>query len=62
METDVDDPLELPSKWRYQADPDADLNRPIYTRDLMSWSLQIARGMKYLARKEVSPFSFPTSI
>jgi hypothetical protein len=41
------------SYWQYQQDPDASLNRPISTRDLISWAYQIARGMDYLASRKV---------
>ncbi|KAK4010278.1 hypothetical protein OUZ56_019424 [Daphnia magna] len=41
------------SFWQYQQDPDVTLKRPISTRDLISWSYQIARGMDYLATKKV---------
>ncbi|EFX82654.1 hypothetical protein DAPPUDRAFT_4284, partial [Daphnia pulex] len=34
-------------------DPDATLNPTICTRDLISWSFQIARGMEYLANRKV---------
>ncbi|EFX69023.1 hypothetical protein DAPPUDRAFT_130102 [Daphnia pulex] len=33
--------------------PDATLIRSVSTRDLISWSFQIARGMDYLASKKV---------
>jgi len=39
-----------PSYWQYQQDPD---DRPISTRDLISWAYQIARGMDYLASRKV---------
>ncbi|EFX72926.1 hypothetical protein DAPPUDRAFT_58353 [Daphnia pulex] len=41
------------SFWQYQQDPDVTLTRSISTRDLISWSYQIARGMDYLASKKV---------
>ncbi|XP_046637865.1 vascular endothelial growth factor receptor 1-like isoform X1 [Daphnia pulicaria] len=44
---------EQQSYWQYQQDPDASLNRPISTRDLISWAYQIARGMDYLASRKV---------
>lgn len=28
-------------------------NRPVSTRDLIGWSIQIAQGMDYLAKKKV---------
>jgi hypothetical protein len=36
-----------------QQDWDSALNRPVSTRDLISWSFQIARGMGYLVSKNV---------
>jgi hypothetical protein len=33
--------------------PEVPFNPPISTRDLISWSFQIARGMDYLATKKV---------
>nr|CAH0109047.1 unnamed protein product [Daphnia galeata] len=36
-----------------QQEPDATLNKIISTRDLISWSFQIARGMEYLSSKKV---------
>jgi hypothetical protein len=39
--------------WKYGEDPDATLNPTICTRDLISWSFQIARGMEYLANRKV---------
>ena len=47
------DPQEPKSFWHYQQDPDASLIRSVSTRDLISWSFQIARGMDYLANKKV---------
>jgi hypothetical protein len=47
------DPSESQSFWQYQQDPDVTLTRSISTRDLISWSYQIARGMDYLASKKV---------
>jgi hypothetical protein len=47
------DPPEPQSFWQYQQDPNVTLNRSISTRDLISWSYQIARGMDYLASKKV---------
>ncbi|XP_046456457.1 vascular endothelial growth factor receptor 1-like isoform X2 [Daphnia pulex] len=47
------DPQEPKSFWHYQQDPDATLIRSVSTRDLISWSFQIARGMDYLASKKV---------
>ncbi len=35
---------------------DANLNENIKTSDLISWSLQIARGMEFLASKKVTQF------
>ena len=48
------DPQEPQSFWQYQQDPDATLIRSVSTRDLISWSFQIARGMDYLASKKVT--------
>ena len=48
------DPQEPKSFWHYQQDLDAALNRSVSTRDLISWSFQIARGMDYLASKKVA--------
>ncbi|KAK4010925.1 hypothetical protein OUZ56_020047 [Daphnia magna] len=47
------DPQEPKSFWHYQEDSDATLIRSVTTRDLISWSFQIARGMDYLASKKV---------
>ncbi|KAI9559290.1 hypothetical protein GHT06_016079 [Daphnia sinensis] len=49
----MEDALVTESFWQYQQDPDVTLNRPISTRDLISWSYQIARGMDYLASRKV---------
>jgi serine/threonine protein kinase len=49
----LSDPSESQSFWQYQQDPDVTLTRSISTRDLISWSYQIARGMDYLASKKV---------
>lgn len=41
--------------WKYGQDPEAiNINPTISTRDLISWSFQIARGMAYLASRKVS--------
>jgi hypothetical protein len=37
---------------------DATFNRIIRTSDLISWSLQIARGMEFLGSKKVTHFNF----
>jgi hypothetical protein len=52
------DPQEPKSFWHYQQDPDATLIRSVSTRDLISWSFQIARGMDYLASKKVTCTSY----
>lgn len=39
--------------WLLQGEPEAESNQNFSTRDLMSWSFQIARGMGYLASKKV---------
>ena len=39
--------------WKYGEDPDATSHPTISTRDLISWSFQIARGMDYLTTKKV---------
>ena len=38
--------------WKLQ-DLDGNLDRPISTTDLVSWSFQIVRGMDYLVSKKV---------
>ena len=45
---------ELP-EWstNYRSDAEAMPNRSISTRDLVSWSFQVARGMDYLVSKKV---------
>ncbi|KAK4010542.1 vascular endothelial growth factor receptor 1 [Daphnia magna] len=46
---------EAPEWWNYghQQERDTSQNKTISTRDLISWSFQIARGMEYLASKKV---------
>ena len=39
--------------WKYGEDPDATSHPTISTRDLISWSFQVARGMAYLASRKV---------
>ncbi len=42
------------SFWKYEQDPNAVSKPPaLSTRDLISWSFQVARGMDYLASKKV---------
>lgn len=50
----ISNPEEPQSFWQYQQDPDVTLNRSITTRDLISWSFQVARGMDYLATRKVN--------
>lgn len=42
------------SFWQYQQDPEQILNKSVTTRDLISWSFQVARGMDYLESRKVS--------
>lgn len=39
--------------WNYQADDEEENKNAISTRDLLHWSIQIARGMNYLVSKKV---------
>ena len=55
VENQEDEPQSLP-EWsiNYRTDADeVDPIRPISTRDLISWSFQVARGMDYLVSKKV---------
>lgn len=62
LEKAIDAPA-TESFWQYEQDPEFALNRPISTRDLISWSYQIARGMDYLASsRKVSTISIVFAI
>jgi len=53
---ELDNQQEMPPDWslNYQADVQDEVQHPfISTRDLISWSFQIARGMDYLVSKKV---------
>jgi hypothetical protein len=46
--------FQSPEWWHNnQQRPDGTLNKIISTRDLISWSFQVARGMDYLSSKKV---------
>lgn len=47
------DSLKIHSFWDYQQDGDVTTSQIISTRDLICWAFQIARGMDYLASKNV---------
>ncbi|KAI9559291.1 hypothetical protein GHT06_016080 [Daphnia sinensis] len=48
----ISNPL-CPPPFSQQQDPNSTLNQSISTRDLISWSYQIVRGMDFLASKKV---------
>ena len=50
--------------WNYQADDEEENKNSISTRDLIYWSVQIARGMDYLVSRKVDSqsISYATSL